>query len=1053
MRGASHRARRAEPSAHVAQTPRTSGATCRAKFARRVRRALAVVLFALASGSAGAATIHVTTGADGAPADDGQCTLREAVLLAREFPANDDCGVASGADDEIVFDVATVSPTLGAMQFTTNVTFTGPVTIDGSANGGERLFAFAAAGHMTLDGVTVTGFDAATVGGGAISATTGSLTIRNCAFNNNKTQGDGGVLDFSGDALTIDAPTTFADNQAQHDGGALRVSPSVAFTVNGAVDFTHNVAGNNGGAIFIAGVGSLATVRIVGATFTLNQADGDGSTGNSVGGGAIFNQGGGSTSSLILIEGATFTLNTAPLGRGGALLNAPTGVLTWPAQVNNLAELHQGGLYNCFFFQNQAAGSGDGGLNGAGGAIYNAGELTVLGSTFAQNVSVAASGGALAHNRGATVESERLRVVNSTFSDNAAAAQGANIANLHAAGRVSLLHVTLRGGALTNANNGADAVRLGNTLLADAPGGVNCAGQPVTDLGGNVQFPGSSCGASIPTGDPQLQPLTPNPPPLAPTMALGPTSAALEVGDAALCSAAPVFGVDQRLLPRPQGGPDCDAGAYESPNPAPQPGYGSNPAPGTALVDIVTPVNVAGASTLTVTETGNALLDVTSVSVVGAAELSVSPPSFAIADGGAAVTVTVQCLSAVSGTFQGTLTLQHNAPGSPATYAVNCTVTNAGLPGYGSLPTSGAALAPVATTVNVAGATTLSVMETGSAALDVTSVTVTGSPELTVTPPAFTIADGGPAMTVTVQCLSGTLGVFSGTLTLVHNAAGSPATYPVSCVVGALGQRGDLDGDQRPDLVFRNSGTGAVSVWAMDGLTRLAELATTPSALADVNWRLQGTADFNGDGHTDLLWRHAASGKLVVWLMNNLTRTTGVFLTPDTLADPNWQIAGTGHFNGDGKVDILWRNSVSGRNVVWTMNDTVRLQGAFTTPDTLSTAWQVAGTGDFNGDQKTDILWQRASDGETNVWFMDGTTRLGEAPLNPQLAAASRPGWRVFAVEDYDGNGRPDLVWRNIASGRLVMWFMDATGVNRLSGGFTTPVNVLPLDWTIVGPR
>ena len=34
--------------------------------------------------------------------------------------------------------------------------------------------------------------------------------------------------------------------------------------------------------------------------------------------------------------------------------------------------------------------------------------------------------------------------------------------------------------------------------------------------------------------------------------------------------------------------------------------------------------------------------------------------------------------------------------------------------------------------------------------------------------------------------------------------------------------------------------------------------------------------------------------------------------------------------------------------------------------------WSVAETGDFNGDGKTDILW-RNSNGDVEMWFMNGT--------------------------------------------------------------------------------
>ena len=55
--------------------------------------------------------------------------------------------------------------------------------------------------------------------------------------------------------------------------------------------------------------------------------------------------------------------------------------------------------------------------------------------------------------------------------------------------------------------------------------------------------------------------------------------------------------------------------------------------------------------------------------------------------------------------------------------------------------------------------------------------------------------------------------------------------------------------------------------------------------------------------------------------------------------------------------------------------------------------WQIKGTGDFNGDGRSDILWQDA-DGTPAIWLMNGmhaVTVGAVGPFNPG------PSWHVRA--------------------------------------------------------
>ncbi|MDP5280172.1 VCBS repeat-containing protein, partial [Sphingomonas sp. DG1-23] len=221
---------------------------------------------------------------------------------------------------------------------------------------------------------------------------------------------------------------------------------------------------------------------------------------------------------------------------------------------------------------------------------------------------------------------------------------------------------------------------------------------------------------------------------------------------------------------------------------------------------------------------------------------------------------------------------------------------------------------------------------------------------------------------------------------------------------GSLATRGtpreiavqDLNGDGIVDIVTK-SGSGQVSYFINDG-----EAASQPRVDLLTGF-VSGLAvlDLNGDGALDIASPGGSPTGLLVALQRNLDNRP---FTPDD-------------FDGDGKSDILWRHD-DGRSHIWEMNGTTQVGGGNTSAQ-LSSDWTIQGTGDFDGDGKTDLLWRSAA-GESRVWTLDGTTVLSQAATNSQAPTA----WKVQDVADFNGDGKADILWRH-DSGTTNIWLMD----------------------------
>ena len=178
----------------------------------------------------------------------------------------------------------------------------------------------------------------------------------------------------------------------------------------------------------------------------------------------------------------------------------------------------------------------------------------------------------------------------------------------------------------------------------------------------------------------------------------------------------------------------------------------------------------------------------------------------------------------------------------------------------------------------------------------------------------------------------------------------------------------DFDGDGKDDVLLRNRVTGRWYINFMESRDVRADSGLTPIT-NDPDWMMMGTGDFNGDGRGDVLLRNKDTGEWWIYLMNGRDINSGA--TAIT-TDLDWFIAGIDDFDEDGKDDVMLRHRITGE---WQINF---MKWRMVRPDsgpTLMTSdldWEMMGTGDFNGDGRGDVLLRNKNTGGWWIYLMNG---------------------------------------------------------------------------------
>ena len=220
--------------------------------------------------------------------------------------------------------------------------------------------------------------------------------------------------------------------------------------------------------------------------------------------------------------------------------------------------------------------------------------------------------------------------------------------------------------------------------------------------------------------------------------------------------------------------------------------------------------------------------------------------------------------------------------------------------------------------------------------------------------------------------------------------------------------RSDFDGNGVSDILFQNltdpaNPLGAwmnADKWQWNGALGAAPLS---------DWTVYGAYDFTGDGVCDIMFRSKLSSTEYAVGYYDMG-DNGAFKTMGWGVTAEWELADVGDFNGNGRADILWKNTTNGYLGLW-MDGTD--QWVALPASNLGAGQSIIGMGDVNGDGCDDILIN--SNGVLGAWDISGIINGTEkTPVWSSFGITIGSEWEVVGCADFDGNGKADIVlWRS----------------------------------------
>lgn len=231
-----------------------------------------------------------------------------------------------------------------------------------------------------------------------------------------------------------------------------------------------------------------------------------------------------------------------------------------------------------------------------------------------------------------------------------------------------------------------------------------------------------------------------------------------------------------------------------------------------------------------------------------------------------------------------------------------------------------------------------------------------------------------------------------------------------------------------------NNATPDALLWQREASNGVVELSINDKPLLDVNnqplnlrvgatdWKVISTQDYTNDGRTDVLLEFKEAGQHHLYLLeldgSNKVVSQG-YIGGGVNIPEGWNVVSTTKdIDGDSKLDLLFRNDVSGQLWKFALDGRDVIASTPVTGTETPMRYDLVDVADVDANGTADLIFRdtQAGDRLGETWI--GLVNSDGSVSYQNLGAI--PGWDVAAATlDINGDGRTELTYVNAVSGNI----------------------------------